>query len=161
MALTRFFPRLQRLGPFVFQQRWVDIAQCPVRVYVGAWKQRGLEVRPEIGGMQKQLVDKTVFGATYDFRARKNGLGADTHTVVVSGDTTRDFVLPELFQEDVESGDFVVWPWVQSGNAPWTIDAASPYEGSYSAKSGSISHNQASTMTLTLELAEAGNVSFW
>jgi subtilisin family serine protease len=100
-------------------------------------------------------------GATYDIRARKNGLGADTHTIVVSGDMTQDFVLPELYQEDFESGDFVVWPWVMGGNADWTIDASSPYEGAYSARSGSITHNQSSTMSLTLELAEAGNVTFW
>ena len=57
-------------------------------------------------------------GATHSIRARKNGFGADTHTVAVSGPTTQDFVLPELHHEDFESGNFLLWPWVMSGNLP-------------------------------------------
>jgi hypothetical protein len=100
-------------------------------------------------------------GATYSIRARKNGFGADTHTVAVSGPTTQDFVLPELHHEDFESGNFLLWPWVMSGNLPWTIDSVTKYEGAYSARSGAITHSQASTMSMTVYLVNSGNLSFW
>ncbi|MFN8176771.1 MAG: S8 family serine peptidase [bacterium] len=100
-------------------------------------------------------------GATYSMRARKDGFGSDTRSVTVSGPTTQDFLLPQLTHEDFESGDFQVWPWVMSGNAPWTIDGTNVHEGNYAAKSGTITDSQASTMQLSLTLISAGNVSFW
>lgn len=99
--------------------------------------------------------------ATYDIRARKDGLGADLHSVVVNGATIQDFVLPELVYEDFESGDFSNWPWASGGTAPWTVDGTTAYEGTYSARSGGISHNQTSSMQMTLGLVAGGNLSFW
>ena len=100
-------------------------------------------------------------GATYSIRARKDGLGADVHSVAVSGPTTRDFTLPELTYEDFESGDFQVWPWAMSGSAPWTIDTGNVHEGTYAARSGVIGDSQTSTMSMQLALTQPGNVSFW
>ena len=99
--------------------------------------------------------------ATYELIARKDGLGADIRTVVVSGSTTQDFLLPELVHEDFESGGFSVWPWVMGGAAPWTLDTSDPYEGAYAAVSGAINHAQVSFMELTLTLADLGDMSFW
>jgi subtilisin family serine protease len=99
--------------------------------------------------------------ATYDIRARKDGFGSDQHSVIVNGATTQDFTLPELVYEDFESGDFLNWPWTQGGDAPWTIDTGNVYEGVYSARSGSISHNQQSSMQMDLYLVAGGDVSFW
>ena len=100
-------------------------------------------------------------GATYDIKARKDGLGGDTHTIDVSGPTTLDFLLPELNSEDFESGDFQLWPWEMSGTAPWIIDSANPYEGTYAAKSGDINDDQDSIMEMTLIITQPGNVTFW
>jgi len=99
--------------------------------------------------------------ATYEIRARKDGLGSDQQTVAVNGATVQDFTLPELVYEDFESGDFANWPWMQGGNAPWTIDGGNAYEGAYSARSGSISDNQMSSMAITLYLVAGGDLSFW
>lgn len=99
--------------------------------------------------------------ATYDVRARKDGFGADLHAVAVSGNQTQDFVLPELVGEDFESGDFINWPWSQGGNADWTIDTGNVQEGTYSARSGSISHNQESSMSISLNLVAGGDLTFW
>lgn len=63
--------------------------------------------------------------------------------------------------EDFETGNFTQFPWQFSGNANWTITNVLPYEGVYSARSGVITHNQTSVMQLTVDVAIAGDVSFW
>jgi len=62
--------------------------------------------------------------------------------------------------EDFETGNFAAFPWTQSGNAAWVTTTSAPYEGTYSAKSGTISHSQTSTMQVTLSNLEAGTVTF-
>jgi len=62
--------------------------------------------------------------------------------------------------EGFESGDFSGQAWSISGNQPWQIQSSEVYSGSFAAKSGDITHNQSSTATLTLNLAEAGEISF-
>ncbi len=62
--------------------------------------------------------------------------------------------------EDFESGDFLSFPWSMTGNLPWVING-SAHEGSYAAISGSITHNQTSTMSVTLDGLVAGNISFY
>jgi len=62
--------------------------------------------------------------------------------------------------EDFESGDFTSYAWNMTGNQPWQINT-SPQEGTYCAKSGSISHNQSSSMSVTLNGLEAGQISFY
>ncbi len=63
--------------------------------------------------------------------------------------------------EDFEAGDFSSFNWVMGGNQPWTVVPSGVYEGSYSAASGTITHNQNSTMTVSLNVATAGNISFY
>jgi subtilisin family serine protease len=99
-------------------------------------------------------------GTSYDVRASYPGLGPDTETVNMTGNVTQDFQLSELTYEDFESGDFSLLPWSVSGNAPWFIDTTNPYEGTYSARSGVISHNQVSTMELDVYLRDPGDVEF-
>ncbi len=63
--------------------------------------------------------------------------------------------------EDFETGNFTAFPWTFSGSQPWTIDASTVYEGAYSARSGGITHNQSSTMQVTLTDLLPGNITFW
>lgn len=65
-----------------------------------------------------------------------------------------------LIIEDFESGNFSRFPWSFGGNAPWTLDPVSPYEGTWSARSGTITHGQKSEMSLTFEVLAPGNISF-
>lgn len=62
--------------------------------------------------------------------------------------------------EDFETGDFSAFDWTFGGNGPWTITNISPYEGTYSAKSGTISHYQSSVMQLSMEVAADDEISF-
>lgn len=63
--------------------------------------------------------------------------------------------------EDFETGNFSAFDWTFSGNAPWTITNVSPYEGTYSAKSGVINHNQTTVMQLSMEVAADDEISFY
>lgn len=63
--------------------------------------------------------------------------------------------------EDFESGGFTSYPWTQGGTAPWTIVTADPYEGVYAARSGAISDNQTSDLSVYCEVAVAGDLSFY
>lgn len=65
-----------------------------------------------------------------------------------------------LVVENFETGNFNAYPWQFSGSSPWVITTSAPYEGTYCSKSGTISHNQTSTMFLMLNVAAPGNISF-
>jgi subtilisin family serine protease len=98
--------------------------------------------------------------STYDVRAFKSGLAPGDETVVMNGDQVQDFDLPEVAFDGFETGDFSSLPWTFSGFAPWTIDTANPFEGTYSAKSGSVGSNLHSTLRVAVDLASAGFVTF-
>jgi subtilisin family serine protease len=98
-------------------------------------------------------------GATYTVRAWSAGWGANQYTIEFTEDMTLDFTLVELTLEDFESGDFGVYPWEMGGNTGWIMDST-PYEGDWCAESGNISHNQSSSMEVTLNITAAGDISF-
>ena len=62
-----------------------------------------------------------------------------------------------------ESGDYQTFTWSFQGNQPWIIDdnPANAYEGSYCARSGAITHNQTSSLILTVDLPTDGEISFY
>ena len=66
-----------------------------------------------------------------------------------------------LIIEDFESGDFTHYNWTFGGNQPWTISNVEPYEGIYSAKSGTISHNQKSDLLLERNVTSPDSISFY
>ncbi|HER00590.1 MAG TPA: hypothetical protein ENO22_14730 [candidate division Zixibacteria bacterium] len=63
--------------------------------------------------------------------------------------------------EDFESGGFTQYPWVMGGSASWQAVTTNVYEGVYSAKSGTITHNQNSSMELSAEVLSGGEISFY
>ncbi|MBU2649970.1 MAG: T9SS type A sorting domain-containing protein [Bacteroidetes bacterium] len=65
-----------------------------------------------------------------------------------------------LLVEDFETGNFNKFEWAHAGNMPWTISSVYPYEGIYSAKSGSITHGETSELKITLEIMTADTIYF-
>ncbi len=65
--------------------------------------------------------------------------------------------------EDFEAGNFTNYPWTNNSPVPWTIQsgANNTHGGTYGAKSGTISHNGTTELSLTLNVGAAGNISFW
>ncbi len=66
-----------------------------------------------------------------------------------------------LIVEDFETGDFSSYDWAFSGNQPWTVSSTGAYEGTYTAKSGTIADDQSSEMKLTMEVANNDFISFY
>lgn len=66
-----------------------------------------------------------------------------------------------LILEDFETGNFNAYPWTFAGNLPWTVTLVNPYEGSFSAKSGGITHSQSSQMILQYNVSASDSISFY
>ncbi|MDP8204631.1 MAG: FlgD immunoglobulin-like domain containing protein, partial [Candidatus Tenebribacter mawsonii] len=62
--------------------------------------------------------------------------------------------------EGFESGDFDNYDWVMGGSANWVI-STDAIEGVYSAKSGTITHNQHTDLQLTMDVLSDGEISFY
>ncbi len=65
-----------------------------------------------------------------------------------------------LVYEDFESGDFTAFGWNTSGNQPWTVLHDYPYQGYYNARSGIISDNQNSELSVEWQVMRADSISF-
>lgn len=97
------------------------------------------------------------------------GYSAGAHTIRAvatddSSNTATSTVTVNLIappDEGFETGDFSLLPWTQSGNLPWTVQNADRFSGSFAAKSGAITHNQTSSLSVTLNITAAGNISFY
>jgi len=65
-----------------------------------------------------------------------------------------------LVDEDWETGTFTKFHWVR-GTYPWMIDSIAPFEKKYSAKSGDITNNQTSDLSITLDIISNDSISFY
>ena len=66
-----------------------------------------------------------------------------------------------LILEDWESGNFFSFPWEFAGTADWFISTTDPYEGTYCAQSGVITHNQTSELVINVETTNDDYISFY
>jgi carboxypeptidase T len=71
-----------------------------------------------------------------------------------------DFQLIESFAESFETGAFGPG-WTFGGNANWTITNQEAWDGNHSAKSGNIGNQASSEVSFTMEVAIAGQISFY
>lgn len=61
--------------------------------------------------------------------------------------------------ESFETGNFSAYPWVHSAY-PWTIMNTDAFDGTYSARSGVIGHNQNTSLSVTDVAQTAGTIKF-
>jgi len=74
----------------------------------------------------------------------------------------KDFYLKiGLIMEDWEAGNFEQYEWQFDGNAPWEVVSGQAYEGTYSAKSGTIGHSASSGLLLTMDVVANDTISFF
>lgn len=91
------------------------------------------------------------------------GTVANLILLIAAGDysASQNFSIPiGIVMEDFSSGGFNSFPWLFTGGN-WTIDTTSPQSGTTCARSATITHSQSTTMSVTLNVPVAGNVSFW
>ena len=65
-----------------------------------------------------------------------------------------------LSVENFELGNFNTYNWDNSSNIPWVIDKKS-YEGLFCAKSGKISSNQSTKLSITINAIDDDSISFY
>ena len=63
--------------------------------------------------------------------------------------------------EDFETGDFTAFDWSFGGNSDWEITSVNPFEGTFSAVSGSINNQQESELIISLEVETDDEISFF
>lgn len=63
--------------------------------------------------------------------------------------------------EDWETGNFSKFNWHSSGDEPWIINTAYPYEGNYDVTSGSIGDNQTSEFWIQYQVMSHDSISFY
>ena len=72
-----------------------------------------------------------------------------------------DLLLATPADEGFEGGFTGSYPWISSGASVWIGQAVEYFSGFQAAKAGTISHNQTSSLTLTLNVLAEGEISFF
>jgi len=104
--------------------------------------------------------------ATFDIEVESDatlGMIATLGLIITSGGYTNAFpYYPSigLIMENFETGDFSLFDW-QMGTFGWDIDDGSAYEGTYCAVSQTISHGQTAAISVTMDVATDGEISFY
>jgi hypothetical protein len=66
-----------------------------------------------------------------------------------------------MIVEDFETGNFSSYGWSFGGASDWQISDENPYEGIYSAKSGTIGDQQESELEISMDVLYDGEISFY
>ena len=93
-----------------------------------------------------------------------SGATAEYNFEVTSGVYTdnKDFMSKiALNVEDFELGELDPSLWTNNSSTPWTRSTDSPYEGNYCMKSGGISDNSETELSLNYIVSENDNISFF
>jgi len=117
----------------------------------------------ELGQLTAGETKQAVYGIVVDDTA-PIGTSFELDNVVSSGEYSVQHAFNlsvGLIFEDFETGDFSKMNWGFGGNADWVINQVDPYEGVYSAKSGSISDNQTSSLSITYDVTNDDEISFF
>lgn len=72
-----------------------------------------------------------------------------------------DFLNIGPVKETFETGDFSAFDWETLGGAYWYIDNSTSNTGTYSARSGAISHANLTTLQVSVDVLEDGEISFY
>ena len=67
----------------------------------------------------------------------------------------------EALVESFEDGSFDSSAWEFGGDEEWIIDGNNQFDGTYSARSGSIDNNMTSDLILTVDVIEDGQITFY
>ncbi|MBC8527571.1 MAG: hypothetical protein H8D22_12085, partial [Candidatus Cloacimonetes bacterium] len=118
----------------------------------------------DFGSFPAGQTETAVFNVTADMYTPVGHSAVINWDIVAEYDYTNsgEFVIfIALSIEDFETGNFSNYDWIQGGNANWIVVTENPYEGSYCAKSGTISHNQNSELSINFDIASVSDISFY
>jgi len=81
-------------------------------------------------------------------------------TTIHKGEVWSFTVSPMSAEEDFESNNFSTFPWEHHGDASWTITSYEKHSGTYSARAGSIDHEEKTTLQVILDCV-SGDITFY
>jgi hypothetical protein len=64
-------------------------------------------------------------------------------------------------RESFEASSFKIFPWINVSSVPWIITGSSSYDGSFSARSGAISHNGSTSLALRTVYSNPDSLKFY
>ena len=64
-------------------------------------------------------------------------------------------------KETFETGDFSAFAWQTMGSNHWHVDSSTANTGTYSARSGAITHNNVTTLQVEVQVSVPGEISFY
>jgi hypothetical protein len=108
-----------------------------------------------------------VFNKTFNVSvdaATPEGIKVNFDNQLTMGDLMQNKVFPLKISakvEDFETGDMSQFNWQTGGNLPWQVINLYPYEGYYSVRSGAITHNQTSELSLSYNVMAADSIIFY
>ncbi len=117
----------------------------------------------DLGALSAGETKQEVFSIEVD-ASTPIGTGIDLNNILSSGeysDQTVFYLIAGFIVEDFETGDFSAFSWDFGGSADWQITNQNPQEGVYCAKSGSISDNQSSELSITMNVLADDEISFF
>ncbi len=106
----------------------------------------------KIAAYDVSVLAETPIGTLAQFVLRLAGEGCVTEEVI--------YQTIGLLFEDFESGTFNSFEWNSDGAIAWTISDVNPFEGEYSARSGSVSDEEVSGLWISMEMVGEGTISF-
>lgn len=106
---------------------------------------------------------------TYTITAQSFGYISESQIVSINSNNyvelnfslSMDPWLLEAEIENFESGQFENFEWELTGNSNWSMDSNDIFEGNYSTRSGNINNNEESILSISLNIVESGEISFY
>lgn len=86
-------------------------------------------------------------------------IATDNDSNTAQSSITVNILVPA--DEGFETGNFSAQNWTNNSSSPWIVQSTEKYSGTYAAKSGVISDNQQTEISISQVVSEAGNISFY
>ncbi len=103
-----------------------------------------------------------VYEDIYEVKLTVDGFSTTTIEICVNEQSTIfNLELLECDTENFETGDYSSFPWAFSGDADWVIDNVNAFGGTFSARSGNISDNESSGLSISMTTSYDGNIAFY
>jgi len=114
------------------------------------------------GNLEAGAKEKAFFTITIDSSASYASIAKLNFVLIADYYFAADsFELPVgLIYEDFETGGFKQYPWSVDTIHPWEISQIFSYDGDFSARSGQISNNQFSMLSITVDVFSDDTVTF-
>lgn len=107
--------------------------------------------------------------APYSWAWNTAGTTNGSHTITATATDNESNAVSDMISvtviapadEGFESGNFSAFDWNNSSAVPWIVQSIDKFSGTYAAKSGAITDNGSTTLSLPMTVSSSGNISFY